>query len=1098
MRLQWRIWAGALLAILVVSALAAAQGSTAQINGTVRDDSGGVLPGATVMAVQTDTGFSRTTVTGSDGAYTLPNLPLGPYRLEVSLAGFRTYAQTGITLQVNANPVINVTLSVGQVSETVAVEAAAPLVETRTTGISEVVDQERIVALPLNGRNPVDLIVLAGAAVGGQVGTGTGRIQGSQGISVAGGQGFGVAYQLDGATHNNPYDNLNLPLPFPDALQEFRVETSALAPQRGGHSGASVNAVTKSGTNALHGGLFEFVRDRRFNATNPFAAIGPDGKRVSDGLNRNQFGGTVGGPIRRDRVFFFGAYQGTRTRQVPVDNIAFVPTAAMLAGDFTAVASPACNSGRQVTLRAPFVNNRVDPAMLSRAALAVSGKLPTTSDPCGRTVYGLSTDSDETQTIGKLDVQLSAAHSMFGRYMATTFFQDPPNAKSNNILTSVTGGQDQLVQSFTYGDTMVLSAASVNALRFAFNRSSVRRTHVETFEAKDVGINTYSYLPHYSLFTITNAFTLGGNSKAVFDTNTYQVSDDLTVVRGSHQWGFGGTLARWDSFSSANIRSPGVFTFDGQVTGLPLADFLTGNLSQFRQVAPNLLDTSQWYTAVYGQDTWRLSSRVTMNYGVRWEPFIPQAIDNDYVFTFDPDRFRAGARSNVFVNAPAGFLFPGDEGFIGRSGIKSRWWNMAPRVGVAWDPNGDGRMSIRSSYGLSYDYPNGRVLITTALAPPWGSEVIIPVPIGGLEDPFRGIAGGNPFPTPERPGRDVAFPTGGQFIAPLPDANNPRMHAWNLSVQRQFGERWAGSVSYIGNYTEHLWNPLPVNAAVYIPGGPCTLPDGRTYNPCSTTTNTNSRRVLSMQRWSDGQKIGAVDVHDDRGTQTYSGVLFSFQRRAAQGVSLSGNYTWSTCTGTPTQAGSTPNAGTGYTKPDDIEYDRGRCDSDRRHIVNLTAGVETPRFADDTWWSALASRWRLSGIMRATSGQWLNITVTGDPARNGQTVQRPDRVLGDPYGDKSWNNYLNPAAFAQPALGTFGTLPRNAVEGPGRWSIDASLVRNFALATTQGLELRVEAFNVLNTTQRGNPVTNLNSPTFGRILSASDPRIMQFAVKYAF
>jgi hypothetical protein len=316
----------------------------------------------------------------------------------------------------------------------------------------------------------------------------------------------------------------------------------------------------------LHGSAFEFLRDRRFNATNAFAAIGADGERQDDGLNRNQFGGTLGGPVRQDRLFFFAAYQGTRTRQVPVDNTAFVPTAAMLAGDFTAAASPACNAGRQVALRGAFANNRVDPAALSRAALAIAAKLPTTTDPCGRVVYGLSADADEKQAVGKVDLQLSSNHSMFGRYMATAFFRDPPNSKSTNILTSQTGGDDQLSQSFTYGDTIVLSPTTVNALRFAFNRSSVRRTHVETFEPRDVGINTYSYLPHYSLFTITNAFTLGGNSRAVFDTNTYQVNDDVTMVRGNHQWGFGATLAHWDSFSSANIRSPGVFTFDGQVT----------------------------------------------------------------------------------------------------------------------------------------------------------------------------------------------------------------------------------------------------------------------------------------------------------------------------------------------------------------------------------------------------------------------------------------------------------------------------------------------------------------------------------------------------
>jgi hypothetical protein len=673
---------------------------------------------------------------------------------------------------------------------------------------------------------------------------------------------------------------------------------------------------------------------------------------------------------------------------VPVDNTAFVPTASMLAGDFTAVASPACNAGRQVALRGPFVNNRVSPGALSPAAVAIAGKLPTSTDPCGRVVYGLSADSDEKQAVGKLDLQLSSNHSMFGRYLATTFFRDPPNSKSTNLLTSLTGGDDQLSQSFTYGDTVVLSPTAVNALRFAFNRSSVARTHVETFEPRDVGINTYSYLPHYSLFTITNAFTLGGNSRAVFDTNTYQVNDDVTMVRGNHQWGFGATVAHWDSFSSANIRSPGVFTFDGQVTGLPLADFLTGNLAQFRQVAPNVLDTSQWYTAVYAQDTWRIAPRVTVNYGLRWEPFIPQAIENDYAFTFDAARFIQDIRSDVFVNAPAGFLYPGDEGFIGRSGIKTRWLSTAPRVGVAWDPAGDGRTSVRSSYGMSYDYPNGRVLITTALAPPWGSEVIIPVPAGGLEDPFRGVAGGNPFPTPENPGADVAFPTGGQFIAPLENANNPVTHAWNLSLQRQFGSAWAGSVSYIGNYTAHLWNPLPVNPAVYIPGGPCTLADGRTYNPCSTPANTNARRLLSRQRWSDGQKLGAVDVHDDRGSQAYTGVLLSFQRRSVDGLSLSGNYTWSTCEGTPTQAGSTPNAGTGYVKPDDIEYDRGKCDSDRRHIMNLTASYETPRIERGAW-GAIASGWRLSGIARAASGAWLTGRAAAKP-RVGRSVRRQE------------------------------------------------------------------------------------------------------------
>src|SRR6185503_16994108 len=338
------------LSLLLTGGIAWAQ-ATAVLAGRVTDESGAVLPGVTVTATQTDTGFTRPVVPDGTGAWIMPNLPTGPYRLEVSLQGFRTYVQTGIVLTVGAMPTINAVLAVVNLEESVSVEAAAPIVDVRSAGISEVVDEARIVELPLQGRQITDLIVLAGAAV--ETGRpNTKNFQGGTSISVAGGTIAGVAYVLDGAMHNDHSNDGGLPLPFPDALQEFRVATSGLAAENGMHAGASVSAVTKSGTNVLHGNAFEFLRDRRFNATNPFARQGPDGKRVDDGLRRNQFGGTFGGPIVRDRVFFFGGYQGTATRVQPTANIAYVPTAAMLAGDFTAFTSPACNSGRQIALRA--------------------------------------------------------------------------------------------------------------------------------------------------------------------------------------------------------------------------------------------------------------------------------------------------------------------------------------------------------------------------------------------------------------------------------------------------------------------------------------------------------------------------------------------------------------------------------------------------------------------------------------------------------------------------------------------------------------------------------------------------------------------------
>src|SRR5438105_2245429 len=321
--------------------------ATAQINGTAKDQSGAVLPGVEIKATQTETGVSRNTVTNETGSFVLPNLAIGPYRLEASLPGFRTFAQTGIVLEVNGNPTFNVTMEVGQVSEQVEVQANAALVETRNVGVSAVIESERILELPLNGRQVTDLITLTGAAVQTTIGISDLSMPGSASIAVAGGFTSSTVYVLDGALHNDLYDNLNLPLPFPDALQEFKVETSALSAQYGMYSGATVNSVTKSGTNALHGDLFEFVRNDLFNARNYFAV-------KNSTLKRNQFGGTLGGPIKKNKLFFFAGYQGTTLRQDPANLIGFVPTTAMLAGDFTSFTSPACNAGRQINLGPPF------------------------------------------------------------------------------------------------------------------------------------------------------------------------------------------------------------------------------------------------------------------------------------------------------------------------------------------------------------------------------------------------------------------------------------------------------------------------------------------------------------------------------------------------------------------------------------------------------------------------------------------------------------------------------------------------------------------------------------------------------------------------
>jgi hypothetical protein len=1083
-------------------------GSTAQISGSVKDASGAVLPGAEITATETETGVGRNTLSNETGFYVVPNLPVGPYRLEIALPGFRTFVQTGIVLQVDSNPVIDAVLQVGQVSEQVEVQANAALVETRSSGVGQVIENQRILELPLNGRQVTDLITLSGAAVPVQNNSSR-SMPGGTGIAVGGGMWTGVTYLLDGAMHNNPYDNFNLPLPFPDALQEFKVETSALTAQNGMHSGAAVNAVTKSGTNAFHGDGFEFVRNQIFNATYPFASTRADGKRKEDGLKRNQFGGTIGGPIRQNKVFFFGGYQGTTIRRAPPDNITFIPSTKMLAGDFRDFAAPACNGGRAVTLGAPFVNNQISPALFSKAAVAIASKLPKTDDPCGKITFGSIDQTNDHQAVGKVDFQLSANHSIFGRYIATTDTVPVPFALTQNLLTTVFGGRNNLAQTYTIGETRLLNPNTINSLRVAINRTAIRRQGPDYFNAPSVGVNVFNYQPNFMIVQMNGTQWLGQivQTNATYRTTTYQIAEDLSLVHGTHQLAFGGNLAHWRSNTYANVRANGIFNFTGQATGLAMSDFLTGNLFSFQQSNPNFLIMREWYTGAYAQDTWKATPRLTLNYGLRWEPYYPEKLTKGTVYNFDLDRFRKGIKSTQFKNAPAGFYYPGDPGFPDQSGLHSRWSDFAPRVGLAWDPKGDGRTSIRAGWGISYDFIDAQYHLNTANAPPWGSDVTVFSPQGGFDDPFRGVPGGNPFPlTFDANARFTSF---GTFLTQNYDVHRPAQTSWNLSLQRQVGPDWLVSASYLGGLTTHTWNTRSLNPAVYLPGGPCTL-NGVAYNPCSTLQNINQRRKLYLEQPQDGQFIGNLEVHDDGGTATYAGLLTSVQRRVSRGATVSGNYTWSHCIADAVQT-DPPNAGAGFTNPDNRRLDRGNCFSDRRHIVNLSGVAEMPRFANNTL-RLIASGWRASGIYRYSTGTFLSIRSGQDRALNGLNNavsppeapllttggQRPDQILANPYGDKSISNYLNRAAFQLPALGTFGNMGRLSVAGPGNWTVDMAISRMVQLRESQRVELRFEAFNVTNHFQKGIPVSDLSSPVFGKILTAGDPRIMQFALKYVF
>src|SRR5688572_2334865 len=372
---MWRtVLMAGFICLLTAGAAQAQAVAGSQVSGVVKDSTGGVLPGVEVTITKTDTGAVRTVFTGADGSYVFPSLPVGPYKLKVMLQGFNTYVQENIILQVNSNPTIDVALAVGNVGEQVTVTANSATIETRSIAVGQVIDNQQVTEIPLNGRQATELIFLSGLATSAPAGDlNTNKNFPTVTISVAGGQANGITYIMDGGTHNDPFNNLNLPTPFPDALQEFKVETSSLPARYGHHAASAVNLVTKSGTNALRGNMFEFVRDYHFNARNFFAP-------ARDSLKRHQFGGTLGGPMVKDRLFFFAGYQGRVEKSNPPTTVSFVPTAKMLAGDFTEVAGAGCTP-RTLSAAAGFVNNKIDPALFSPIALGFLQHVPVSSDP---------------------------------------------------------------------------------------------------------------------------------------------------------------------------------------------------------------------------------------------------------------------------------------------------------------------------------------------------------------------------------------------------------------------------------------------------------------------------------------------------------------------------------------------------------------------------------------------------------------------------------------------------------------------------------------------------------------------------------------------
>jgi hypothetical protein len=1063
-------------------------GGTAGLYGSVYDPQGAMAPGSQVTLTNVDTQRTEMTETGPSGSFIFQFLPVGHYELIVTKGGFQKYVQSGITLQVNDNPKIEVRLSVGRVESAVTVESATPLVQTQGADVKMVVDSRRIVDLPLNGRNLSDLALLSPGTVSVSEGDGVKTALGTRQFSINGARNNETRYTLDGGDNNDTMYNSGMPFPFPDAVQEFSVVTSGKGADVGSSPGGTVNIVTRSGTNEFHGDAFWFVRNTVFNANNFFSQTG-------DQLKRNQGGFTAGGPVIKNKLFLFGGWQRTWVRQQIGSNTVQAMPEAYRHGDY----SDLLKGGDPLQLvdptsNQPYANNQIPQYQLSPAMQNVLSYWPIPG-PDGLVVIPVTANTDIAQYVIRGDYVANEHNSIFARYL-TQRAESPRPLLGKNFATSQDGSQ-MYSQSATLGWTASLTPNLISDAHVFMNYAPGLRTLDAPWGSiKNFGVNINPLSTELDVgLDGASGFGLGSDSRgADFRRASVGFGNSWHLVTGRHNISFGGEM-RWSRYNEYNpYHSSGVFKFDGRCTGFDQADAIIGCLSQFTQGNGEFEFRRQHYQALFVGDSIRITPRITLDAGLRWEPFTPITDLRNRNVLYDQASYEAGVQSEIWLQSPPGLLYPGDtyNGSKLPQGISENDWNLfAPRVGLAWDPLGDGTLSIRSGVGVYHSLPEIYLLNALSDQAPWGYDQNFQG--GYFDDPYGGRESANVFPlspsflsNPNMPFPSPVFAYGQER-----KFDQATTYAWNLVVEKQFRQNWMLHVAYIGNSTSHLVYSSDINAPIY------------NFN-MSLRDNQNT-----MQERRPRSQYERLYVLGTGQNANYNGLQVYLQHRFARNFSLTASYTWSKSIDYNSNNGSVEemNGGDSGGNPFNPLYFRGRSNYDRTHVFVGSFLWEIPGIGErGSFISGLTRHWNATGILTAETGLPFTITASSSQAACNDCSPHADQIgpltFDESRSKAQWlEEYFNTANVIAGAPGTFGNIGRNTVTGPGFANVDFSIYREFPIPLRESMkaQFRAEAFNLFNHTNFANPESQYGNSTFGRITSTSgDPRIMQFAVKFYF